>query len=97
MRPQARVAPSPAEADDFIRASGGGPAGRASGGGGCCAGGPNGWCPNGPFRFGDVLGPKRIHEVLSTMYRLYADPRYRPNIWLTRRASLNVSLLTPEP
>jgi 3-hydroxybutyryl-CoA dehydrogenase len=53
--------------------------------------------PNGPFRFGDVLGPKRVHEVLSTMYRLYGDPRYRPNIWLTRRASLGVSLLTPEP
>jgi 3-hydroxybutyryl-CoA dehydrogenase len=53
--------------------------------------------PNGPFRFGDVLGPERVHEVLSTMYRLYGDPRYRPNIWLTRRASLGVSLLTPEP
>ena len=53
--------------------------------------------PNGPFRFGDVLGPKRVHQVLSAMYRLYGDPRYRPNIWLTRRAAMNVSLLTPEP
>jgi 3-hydroxybutyryl-CoA dehydrogenase len=53
--------------------------------------------PNGPFRFGDLLGPRRVHQVLSAMYRLYGDPRYRPNIWLTRRASLNVSLLTPEP
>jgi len=53
--------------------------------------------PNGPFRFGDVLGPRRVHQILSNMHRLYGDPRYRPNIWLTRRASLNVSLLTPEP
>ena len=53
--------------------------------------------PNGPFRFGDVLGPRRVHQILSNMHRLYGDPRYRPNIWLTRRANLNVSLLTPEP
>jgi len=53
--------------------------------------------PSGPFKFGDVLGPDRIHRVLSSMNRIYADPRYRPNIWLTRRAKLGVSLLTPEP
>lgn len=53
--------------------------------------------PNGPFKFGDVLGPQRVHQVLSSMYRSYGDPRYRPNIWLTRRARLGVSLLTPEP
>jgi 3-hydroxybutyryl-CoA dehydrogenase len=53
--------------------------------------------PNGPFRFGDVLGVERVHRVLSSMYAIYGDPRYRPNIWLTRRAKLGVSLLTPEP
>jgi 3-hydroxybutyryl-CoA dehydrogenase len=53
--------------------------------------------PNGPFRFGDVLGVQRVHKVLSTMHAIYGDPRYRPNIWLTRRAKLGVSLLTPEP
>jgi 3-hydroxybutyryl-CoA dehydrogenase len=53
--------------------------------------------PNGPFKFGDVLGPGRVYQVLSSMYRIYGDPRYRPNIWLTRRAKLGVSLLTPEP
>lgn len=52
--------------------------------------------PNGPFKFGDVLGPERVYKVLSNMYRIYGDPRYRPNIWLTRRAKLGVSLLTPE-
>jgi 3-hydroxybutyryl-CoA dehydrogenase len=53
--------------------------------------------PNGPFKFGDVLGPARIRQVLEAMSRVYGDPRYRPNIWLTRRARLGVSLLTPEP
>ncbi|MGH8620966.1 MAG: 3-hydroxyacyl-CoA dehydrogenase [Burkholderiales bacterium] len=53
--------------------------------------------PNGPFRFGDVLGPGRVHQVLSSMHRIYGDPRYRPSIWLARRARLGVSLLTPEP
>lgn len=53
--------------------------------------------PNGPFRFGEVLGPQRVHAVLAAMHRIYGDPRYRPNIWLTRRARLGVSLLTPEP
>jgi len=52
--------------------------------------------PNGPFKFGDVLGPERVHRVLASMYRIYGDPRYRPNIWLTRRARLGVSLLTAE-
>jgi 3-hydroxybutyryl-CoA dehydrogenase len=53
--------------------------------------------PSGPFRFGDVLGVQRVHQVLSAMHAIYGDPRYRPNIWLTRRAKLGVSLLTPEP
>ena len=53
--------------------------------------------PNGPFRFGDVLGVQRVHKVLTSMHAIYGDPRYRPNIWLTRRAKLGVSLLTPEP
>jgi len=53
--------------------------------------------PNGPLKFGDVLGAQRVHRVLTSMYRIYGDPRYRPNIWLTRRARLGISLLTPEP
>jgi 3-hydroxybutyryl-CoA dehydrogenase len=53
--------------------------------------------PSGPFKFADTLGVKRIHRVLSAMYRIYGDPRYRPSIWLTRRAGLGVSALTEEP
>jgi len=53
--------------------------------------------PNGPLKFGDVVGVDRIYQVLATMNSIYADPRYRPNIWMRRRAQLGVSLLTPEP
>ena len=52
--------------------------------------------PNGPFKFADVLGVQNIHRILDTMNKIYADPRYRPNIWLTRRAQLGVSALTEE-
>jgi len=53
--------------------------------------------PNGPLKFGDVVGVERIHRVLASMNSIFADPRYRPNIWMRRRAQLGVSLLTPEP
>lgn len=53
--------------------------------------------PHGPLKFGDILGADRTHKVLSSMLCTYGDPRYRPSVWLTRRARLGVSLLTPEP
>ena len=46
--------------------------------------------PHGPLKFGDVLGPDRVHKVLASMFSIYGDPRYRPNVWLTRRARLGV-------
>jgi 3-hydroxybutyryl-CoA dehydrogenase len=52
--------------------------------------------PHGPFKFADVIGADRIYQVLSAMHRIYGDPRYRPNIWLARRAKLGVSAFTPE-
>ncbi len=53
--------------------------------------------PKGPFAFADALGVSKIYAILVAMQRIYGDPRYRPNIWLTRRARLGVSLFTPEP
>lgn len=52
--------------------------------------------PHGPLGFGDALGPRRVLRVLENMHRIYGDPRYRPNVWLARRARMGVSLLTPE-
>jgi 3-hydroxybutyryl-CoA dehydrogenase len=52
--------------------------------------------PHGPLAFGDRLGVDRVFKILTNMQRVYADPRYRPTLWLARRARLGVSLLTPE-
>jgi 3-hydroxybutyryl-CoA dehydrogenase len=52
--------------------------------------------PRGPLAWGDSLGPLKILTILNEMSAFYGDPRYRPSPWLTRRARLGVSLLTPE-
>ena len=52
--------------------------------------------PAGPLAWGDRLGPARILAVLEAMLAVTGDPRYRPSLWLRRRAMLGVSLLTPE-
>ena len=52
--------------------------------------------PKGPLAFGDALGPLRVLTILKNIYGLTGDPRYRPSPWLTRRARLGISLLTPE-
>ncbi len=52
--------------------------------------------PMGPLAWGDALGPARLLTILNELARAYGDPRYRPSPWLSRRARLGVSLLTPE-
>lgn len=50
--------------------------------------------PQGPLAMGDELGPARVLQILRGLESYYGDPRYRPSVWLTRRAQLGVSLLT---
>jgi 3-hydroxybutyryl-CoA dehydrogenase len=52
--------------------------------------------PKGPLGMGDAVGAAKILAVLEAMHEFYKEPRYRPSPWLTRRARLGVSLLTPE-
>jgi 3-hydroxybutyryl-CoA dehydrogenase len=52
--------------------------------------------PKGPLAWGDELGPRNVLAMLAEMTKLYGDPRYRASPWLTRRAKLGLSLLTPE-
>jgi 3-hydroxybutyryl-CoA dehydrogenase len=49
--------------------------------------------PLGPLSMGNQLGPQRILGLLEDMYSVTKDPRYRPGLWLRRRAQLNMSLL----
>ncbi len=52
--------------------------------------------PHGPLAWGDALGPLRVLGILEQMHLATGDPRYRPSLWLSRRARLHVSLLTEE-
>ena len=52
--------------------------------------------PQGPLAWGDALGPARLLRILAELHAAYGDPRYRPSLWLSRRARLGVSLLTAE-
>jgi 3-hydroxybutyryl-CoA dehydrogenase len=52
--------------------------------------------PSGPLAWGDRLGAQTTLEILDNVHALTGDPRYRPSLWLRRRAKLAVSLLTPE-
>ncbi|WAL84013.1 3-hydroxyacyl-CoA dehydrogenase [Pandoraea sp. XJJ-1] len=48
--------------------------------------------PLGPLAFGGRIGAQRILTVLKGLLAVYADPRYRPGVWLSRRASLGLPL-----
>lgn len=50
--------------------------------------------PMGPLQLGDAVGPSAVVEILDGLSRIYRDPRYRPSIWLQRRARLGLSLTT---
>ena len=52
--------------------------------------------PKGPLELGDAIGPRRVLQILRGLVQCNYDPRYRPSPWLVRRASLGVSLLTPD-
>jgi 3-hydroxybutyryl-CoA dehydrogenase len=48
--------------------------------------------PLGPLALGDRIGASRILAVLKGLLDVYGDPRYRPGVWLSRRAALNLPL-----
>ena len=52
--------------------------------------------PKGPLAWGDAIGPGTVLDILDRMHAITGDPRYRPSLWLRRRAMLNASLLTTE-
>ena len=52
--------------------------------------------PAGPLALGDKLGAMRLTRLLDEIHQITADPRYRPSMWLRRRAKLGLSLLHPD-
>jgi 3-hydroxybutyryl-CoA dehydrogenase len=48
--------------------------------------------PRGPFEWGEWLGAQRVHEMLRQMQEITGSDRYRPSLWLRRRALLALPL-----
>jgi 3-hydroxybutyryl-CoA dehydrogenase len=48
--------------------------------------------PMGPLALGDRIGAARVLAILESLQRVTGDPRYRPSLWLRRRALLGLRL-----
>lgn len=47
--------------------------------------------PRGPIEFADQIGTARLLSLMQNMQRVSGDDRYRPSLWLRRRALLGLS------
>jgi len=48
--------------------------------------------PQGPLAWGDTLGADRVLGQLQALQTITGSDRYRPSLWLRRRALLGLSL-----
>jgi len=51
--------------------------------------------PQGPLALCDAVGPARVLEILEALQAVTGDDRYRPSLWLRRRAQLGLTARTP--
>ncbi|HET7409911.1 MAG TPA: 3-hydroxyacyl-CoA dehydrogenase [Paracoccaceae bacterium] len=51
--------------------------------------------PRGPIALGDEMGVETCHAILAAIQRITGEDRYRPTLWLRRRAMLGLRLHTP--
>jgi 3-hydroxybutyryl-CoA dehydrogenase len=47
--------------------------------------------PAGPLELADRMGVAVVHEILRRLQEITGSDRYRPSLWLRRRAMLNLS------
>lgn len=52
--------------------------------------------PFGPLALADAMGLEAVHTVLRQLQAITGDDRYRPSLWLRRRALLGLSALTAD-
>lgn len=52
--------------------------------------------PLGPLALADHLGPAVVHSILGQLQAITGDDRYRPSLWLRRRALLGLSALAED-
>ncbi len=48
--------------------------------------------PKGPLAIVDEIGPRRLMAVLEALQTITGDDRYRPSLWLRRRAQLGLMI-----
>jgi 3-hydroxybutyryl-CoA dehydrogenase len=48
--------------------------------------------PKGPLAIADEIGPRRLMTVLEELQTITGDDRYRPSLWLRRRAQLGLPI-----
>lgn len=51
--------------------------------------------PRGSIALGEQMGAQTCYEAISLIHRITGEDRYRPSLWLRRRALLGLSLYTP--
>jgi 3-hydroxybutyryl-CoA dehydrogenase len=52
--------------------------------------------PAGPLALADSMGLRRTLAILERMQAVTGEDRYRPSLWLRRRALLGLSAATPD-
>lgn len=52
--------------------------------------------PFGPLALADAMGLETVHTILTQLQAITGDDRYRPSLWLRRRALLGLSALTED-
>lgn len=52
--------------------------------------------PFGPLALADAMGVETVHTIMTQLQVITGDDRYRPSLWLRRRALLGLSALTDD-
>ncbi|HLT76507.1 MAG TPA: 3-hydroxyacyl-CoA dehydrogenase [Ferrovibrio sp.] len=52
--------------------------------------------PFGPLALADAMGVETVHTIMTQLQTITGDDRYRPSLWLRRRALLGLSALTED-
>jgi 3-hydroxybutyryl-CoA dehydrogenase len=52
--------------------------------------------PRGPLEWAEWLGPRRVLEIMQRLQESTGSDRYRPSLWLRRRALLDLPIRTPD-
>jgi 3-hydroxybutyryl-CoA dehydrogenase len=50
--------------------------------------------PRGPLEWAEWLSPQRVLATLQRLQEITGSDRYRPSVWLRRRAMLNLPIRT---